>query len=155
MKLKKRRRGASGFTVIELLVTIGVAAVVMATAVPAFMSLLPTINLSSAARQVGIDLQSARVKAVSQSVRYRLSFVGAIPGATTYVVQNDSGGAFVTQTGPFALPPGISVSALTPSSSSVFQPRGTVNAPSTITLRNGNGQTRAVQVTLVGRVSIP
>lgn len=153
MKLKKRRRGASGFTIIELLVTIGVAALVMATAVPAFMSLLPTINLSSAARQVAADLQFARVKAVSQSVRYRLSFVGAIPGATTYVVQNDSSGAFATETGPFALPPGTSVSALT--ATSEFQPRGTVNATSTITLQNGNGQTRAVQVALVGRVTIP
>ncbi|OGQ83013.1 MAG: hypothetical protein A3F90_19750 [Deltaproteobacteria bacterium RIFCSPLOWO2_12_FULL_60_19] len=153
MKLKKRRQGASGFTIIELLVTVGVAAVIMATAVPAFMSLLPTINLSSAARQVATDLQFARVKAVSQSVRYRLSFVGAIPGATTYLMQNDSSGAFVTETGPFALPPGISVSALT--ATSEFQPRGTVNATSTITLQNGNSQTRTVQVALVGRVTIP
>lgn len=153
MRLKKRRQGASGFTVIELLVTVGVAATLMATAVPAFMSLLPTINLSSAARQVATDLQFARVKAVSQSVRYRLSFVGAIPGATTYLMQNDSSGAFVTETGPFALPPGISVSALT--ATSEFQPRGTVNATSTITLQNSNSQTRTVQVALVGRVTIP
>ena len=153
MKLKVCHQGADGFTLIELLTAMGVAATLMAIAVPQFMSLLPTINLSSAARQVATDLQFARVKAISQSVRYRLSFVGAIPGATTYVVQNDGSGAFTTETGPFALPPGISVSALT--ATSVFQPRGTVNTTSTMTLQNGNGQTRTVQVALVGRVTIP
>jgi type IV fimbrial biogenesis protein FimT len=133
------------------MVTIGVAAILMGAAIPSFLSWLPTLRLSSAARQIATDLQLARMKAISQNTKFRVTFVGSIPGATSYQLEKDNGGTFVTESGPFILPEGITVSAV--SATSEFQPRGTTNATSNITLTNGSGQ-KLVCVKTVGRVNI-
>lgn len=152
--MSKRSQRASGFTILELMVAIGIAMVVLGIAVPSLMAWMPTLRLSSAARQVATDLQVARMKAISQNIKFRVNFVGSIPGATSYNVEKDNGlGTFITESGPFALPDGITVSAL--NATSEFQPRGTVNASSTITLQNVNSETKSVQVAAVGRVIIP
>ncbi len=142
----------SGFTVLELIVAIGIAMVVLGIAVPSFMTWLPTLRLSSGARQVATDLQVARMKAISQNTRYKMTFVGSVPGATSYRIEKDSGG-FVLESGPFSLPDGITVSGLV--GASEFQPRGTASATSTITLKNINSETKSVQIAIVGRVTIP
>jgi len=69
------------------MITIGVAALLMAIAIPSFLSWLPTLRLSDGARQVAVDLQLARMKAVTQNTRFQVSF-GALP-ATSYTLQND------------------------------------------------------------------
>jgi hypothetical protein len=93
------------------------------------------------------------MKAITQNTKFRLSFVGSIPGASSYEIQKDNGGTFVTESGPFALPVGIVVAGV--SATAEFQPRGTANTASTITLQNGNSQTKTVQVGVVGRVTVP
>ena len=143
--------GSRAFTLIELLVAMGLAAILMAIAIPAFMTWLPTINLSSGARQLGIELQLARTKAVSQNTTYRIVFP-ALPAAT-YTVERFSGGAYVTESGPLNLPPGITVTVV--SAAFNFTTRGTATSTSTITLRNINGVTTTVTVNPVGRVRIP
>lgn len=154
MRMGKRNQRISGFTVLELMVAVGIAMVVLGIAVPSLLTWLPTLRLSSAARQVATDLQVARMKAISQNTKFRLSFVGSIPGATSYNVEKDNGtGTFVTESGPFSLPDGITVSSA--STASKFQPRGTVDAASTITLRNVNSEVKTVQVAVVGRVTLP
>lgn len=151
--MSKRNQRASGFTVLELMVAVGIAMVVLGIAVPSLMTWMPTLRLSSAARQVATDLQVARMKAISQNRKFQMSFVGSIPGATSYQIQKqDDTGTFVLESGPFTLPDGITVSAAT---TSQFQPRGTVNSASTITLKNVNSETKSVQVAAVGRVNIP
>lgn len=150
--MSKRNQRASGFTILELMVAIGIAMVVLGIAVPSLMTWMPTLRLSSAARQVATDLQVARMKAISQNTKFQMSFVGSIPGATSYRIEKDSGG-FVLESGPFSLPDGITVSSVT--ATSVFQPRGTVNTSSEITLQNVNSETKKVQVAAVGRVNIP
>lgn len=140
-----------GFTIIELLVTMGIMAMLMAIAVPAFISLLPGINLNSGGRRLGIDLQLARAKAISQNTQYRIAFP-ALP-ASFYTVERFNGAAYVAESGPFNLPPGITVTSVTAAFN--FEARGTVNTASTITLANANGQATTVQVNAVGRVKIP
>ena len=147
----------SGFTVLELIVAIGIAMVVMGIAVPSFMTWLPTLRLSSGARQVATDLQVARMKAISQNVKFRITF-GTLPSAS-YQLERDtnSDGTYdlpgELDSGPFSLPDGITITAVvgTPE----FQPRGTASSTSTITVRNGNDETKSVQVAIVGRVMIP
>ncbi len=146
-------RAASGFTVLELIVAIAIASIVMGIAIPSFLSWMPTLRLSSGARQVATDLQVARMKAISQNVKFRVNFIGSIPGATSYQLEKDNGGTFIADSGPFSLPDGITVSAL--SLTSEFQPRGTVNSASSITLQNINSETKQIQVAAVGRVMIP
>lgn len=150
--MSKRSRRASGFTILELMVAIGIAMVVLGIAVPSLMTWMPTLRLSSGARQVATDLQVARMKAISQNTKYKMTFVGSIPGATSYRIEKDNGG-FVLESGPFSLPDGITV--LSAPTTSVFQPRGTVDTSSEITLQNVNSETKKVQVAAVGRINIP
>jgi len=154
MKLRKHIHCLSGFTVLELVVAIAIAMIVMGIAIPSLLSWLPTLRLSSGARQVATDLQVARMKAISQNTKFRLNFVTV----SSYTVEKDTNndGTFdastETESGPFSLPDGITVTAT--GGTSVFQPRGTASAAGTITLQNNNSETKSVQVAVVGRVNI-
>ncbi len=151
-------RTSSGFTLIEMVATMGVMMLLIAIAVPAFLRWLPTFNLSAAARQVATDLQQARAKAVAQNCQglvcgmtYQLNF-----SAATYVIQKCTPAptSCTNDGGNIGLPTGISFSA-----SGVVQfispgilPPGTP-APASVVLSNGSAQ-KLVCVTLIGRVKI-
>ena len=141
-----RCRGLSraGFTVAELMVTIGVMGILTAIALPRFLATLPGLRLSDAARQVATDLQQLRMKAIAQNIPYQITFA-----TSTYVLQRCSGSC-TDDSGAIALPQGITVTAPT---APQFQPRGTAAASATITLSNGSEQT-FVCVRTVGRISI-
>lgn len=139
MKILKSEKQA-GFTLIEMIVTVAVAMIVLAVGAPSFLSWMPTIRLSSAARQVATDLQVARMKAISQNTSYTVTFNAS---AGTYAFGSDS--RDIGQ-----LYPGITMLV---SANPVFSPRGTASASSTITLNNGSTQT-FVCVKNVGRVNI-
>lgn len=142
MKMKLSR--AAGFTLLELLVALGIASALMSVAVPTFMAWLPTLHLSSATQQVAADLKFARGRAISQNTSYQVSFNGS-----SYVVQKCAGSC-VNEGGDIALPSGITVSA---SGTPQFLPRGTSTGNTVITLSNG-GEARQVIVSLVGRVTV-
>ena len=143
MRLKVRHQGAGGFTLIELLTVMGLAGILMAIAVPQFMSLLPTIYLGSAARQVAADLQLARTRAISQNIQYVIAFT---PGTGAYTFGADS--RDLNQ-----LFPGTQITAVAPANPT-FNPVGTATANTTITVSNG-GTTRQVQINTMGRVRVP
>jgi type IV fimbrial biogenesis protein FimT len=135
-----------GFTILELVVTLGILGTLFAMAVPSFRSWLPTLRLTAAARQVAMELQQARMKAVNQNTIFQVQFAA---GANVYVVQRCTP-TCANDTGNVVLPDGITVTtAATPQ----FLPRGTASAASTITLTNGTS-TVQVQVLAVGRVKI-
>ena len=131
-------RNDRGFTVIEILVALAVMGILIKISVPAFSSWLPTLKLSSAARQVATDLQLARMKAISQNSSYTVTF-NTGNGTYTYGSESrDLGQLF----------PGITISS---ASNPTFTPRGTANAV-TITLSNGSAQ-KLVCVKAMGRVN--
>jgi type IV fimbrial biogenesis protein FimT len=140
----KFRRNNGGFTLIELMAAIGVASILMAIAIPSFLSTLPSLRLTDAARQVATDLQQIRMKAIAQNIPYQITF-----STSTYVLQRCNGSC-TNDSGNIALPEGITVTA---STAPQFQPRGTAAAAATITLSNGSSSTR-VCVKTVGRVNI-
>ena len=63
--MRKTNKKASGFTLPEMLITLGIMAVVTLIAIPSFMSLLPGMRLNSSARQVFMAMARARQAAVS------------------------------------------------------------------------------------------
>jgi prepilin-type N-terminal cleavage/methylation domain-containing protein len=143
-------RTQAGFTLVEFLVAIGVVAILVAVALPDLFASLRGLRLSDGARQLASDLQLARMKAISQHTKYRISF-GSYP-ATTYSLEKHNGAAFAVESGPFTLPEGISVTGVSPSVSE-FQSGGTANTASAITLSNGTA-TKQIQVSLIGRIKI-
>ena len=138
-----RHKGSGGFTLVELLTAMGLAGILMAIVVPQFMSLLPTIYLSSAARQVAADLQLARTRAISQNIQYAVAFT---PGTGAYTFGADL--RDLNQ-----LFPGTQITAVAPANPT-FNPVGTATANTTITVSNG-GATRQVQINTMGRVRVP
>jgi Tfp pilus assembly protein FimT len=130
-----------GFSIIEIVWVLGLAMILMALAIPNFLSLLPSLRLSSAARQVAQDLQVARMKAIAQNQSYTVSF-NTTNG--TYTYGSDSRDIKTEY-------PGITIQSASPNPQ--FSPRGTANASATIRLSNGAAQ-KWVCVKTVGRVNI-
>jgi prepilin-type N-terminal cleavage/methylation domain-containing protein len=140
----KRITRQDGFTLGEMLTTLGLFGILAAIAMPNFTSALPGLRLADAARQIATDLQQIRMKAIAQSIPYQATF-----SATTYLLQKCNGGC-TADSGNIALPIGITATA---SAAPQFFSRGTASAGVTITLSNG-ATTKYVCVKAVGRVNI-
>lgn len=145
-----------GFTLVELLVVVGIGAVVIALAVPAYLSYLPRIRLKAACREVISCLQYARVQAIRDSSAWHVTFT---PSSGEFCILDDSGNVCRTVTlehfngisfgsnNPEAIdsnhtPPqadGVSFSG----NKAKFNGNGT-SASGTVYLRNGKGDTMAI-----------
>ena len=68
----RRTRRSGGFSVLELLVVIGIGALLASYATLGQSSLLPHYRLSAATRQVVTDLRLLRAKAIAQNNRFRM-----------------------------------------------------------------------------------
>lgn len=144
-KLLRQAANARGFTLIELMATLGVGGILMVIAIPAFRITLPGLRLNDAARQIATELQQVRMKAIAQSVPHQINF-----STTTYVIQRCNG-ACANDGGNMTIPEGITITP--PGTSPQFQTRGTVPAATTIRLSNGT-KNKWVCITVIGRIKI-
>jgi prepilin-type N-terminal cleavage/methylation domain-containing protein len=140
MKTQKHVLKVSGFTLVEVLVAMGVAGILMGIATPAFYQLLPGIRLASATRQVATDLQLARMRAISQRTPITVAFTP--PSSYTFGADSRD----FSQ-----LYPGTTV-AVNPGNPT-FTTVGASNV-TTVILTN-NGVIRTVTVNAAGRVFTP
>lgn len=90
-RARVREKLLSGFTLIEVLMTIVVLAILAAVAVPGFSVWLPNYRLKAAARDMVSNFQLAKLTAVKRNTNCAITFNQAI-GARTYdyVVYVDS-----------------------------------------------------------------
>ena len=123
-------RRQSGFTLVELMITIGVVAILSAIAVPNFISWIPKYRLKAAASELFSNMQLARMTAVKENTTCTVTFsqgpdryVISIPGKTIRTVNLASYGSGVT----FKHDSG---SAAIPSGTIQFNSRGFRNPPS-------------------------
>jgi prepilin-type N-terminal cleavage/methylation domain-containing protein len=70
------RRRAAGFTLVELMVTLAVAAILIAVGVPMFVARLPETRLRAAAHDLAGQMRLARSLAVANDTPYFVCFSG-------------------------------------------------------------------------------
>ena len=86
------RSACRGLTAIEMAVTLGVAAVLLGTAVPAFQDFRLRREVEAVAAQLETDLQLARAEAVARNEDVRVSFASGA-GGSCYVVHAGPAGS--------------------------------------------------------------
>ena len=90
-----RVRTQSGFTIAELIVWLGVFAILTAIAVPQYVAFQPGLRLNGAAREILAQLMWARAKAVEQNN----NFVVLFPTNHTLLILDDKNNNGVADAG--------------------------------------------------------
>jgi type IV fimbrial biogenesis protein FimT len=141
-----------GFTTIELMIVVGLLAVVMSIAGLSYLSMRPTMRLSGASRQMMGDLMMARMKAVNENNDFKIFFLDS----RQYQILDDDDGDGAIDAGEWSDTkdiqdnyPGITFSA---SADPTFFSRGSANS-TTITLSNTAGS-KIVSIGTTGSVKI-
>ena len=136
---------------LELLVALGVVAVLAGIAGLEYQAVRARLALHLAAQQVAMDVRVSRTRAVAENAAQRLAFAS---GAETYVTQRRSGGRYI-DTGQRHLPDGVRVVGCSARDGAIsFTPRGTASSFGTLTLANERGERRGVVVDIAGRVRV-
>lgn len=132
-----------GFSLAEILVAIGIFAILAAIATPQFIAFQPKNRLNGAARQIYSELMWARSKAVNDNSSYVVTFptnqTMQIAGSATKTVNIQTEYSDVTLT--------------STASTITFSSRGTTDVAPTITLTNAGG-TKSVTIRITGTASI-
>jgi len=160
---KAKCGGSHGLTMLELIVTLSLFSALGTLAFLQVQPLLAQARLNSGARQIATDLQVARMKAISQNRRFRVTFR---PAMGDYVVDREDNSSWrllvlhghtvenVTEA-TLSLPSGVAIASVNSGGDVIFVPRGHVDGGISITLSSlvGAGN-RKVIVNLAGRVRI-
>lgn len=148
---------ASGFTLVELLVTIAIAAILLALAVPSFQAMWMNNSLTAQVGGLTMALNYARNTALSQAVNVQVCPIGAFNSTTCganwgsgWMVVRDPGGT-PTLLQSRQSPSGNTVLSST-AASLVFDPRGLSATLSSFKVCDSRGAAfaRSVQVFATG-----
>ena len=145
-----RNAGSHGFTLAELLVIIGIIAVIATVSLPVYRSISMNINLTSAGRDMATDLRFAQQQAVTTQAGYRVAFY---IGSNSYAIINVETGATAksrTLKAPITI---VSVTGLT-GDAVTFNATGAVDSAGIITLANPNGRRIAIDIKPSGYVKV-
>ncbi len=161
---RKPRKGEGGVTLIEMIVTVGILALLLGIIALNAATFLGPLRLSSAARQVAIDLQLTRMKAIAQNRKFRALFTA---GGTTYQVERrndaDNGwdlhalyghGTTASSAASISLPQGAEIQSANSGGNVIFQPRGTAENATIVIRHSAASTTKSIVVNLAGRIRI-
>ena len=149
-----------GFTLIEMMVTIGIIAILSAIAVPNYISHRNNQQVSRAAREIYSALQSAKMSAINDNTTINVLFSPGTSSAGTYLVFEDANNndAFDTALdralSSGQMPPGVTMQSAAfagVASSTKFTPLGlTTGENGTVTVTNSHRTARVVVNTAGG-----
>ena len=73
--MHKNLRKNSGFTIIELMIVIGMISILSAIAIPSLMKWMPNYRLKAEARNLYSNMQKAKIEAIKRKQNVLISFV--------------------------------------------------------------------------------
>jgi prepilin-type N-terminal cleavage/methylation domain-containing protein len=135
-----------GFTLIELMLVIGLIAILMAVASPAIMASVRQSGVRHAADQLAMDMQRAKLLAIKQNASCAITFDLA---ANQYTISlNNQVVNLATYHG------GVHFTAADSDASITFTPQGLSSSPGAVVLTNQNkDRTYRVRTTSAGGIS--
>ncbi|MDQ7849230.1 MAG: prepilin-type N-terminal cleavage/methylation domain-containing protein [Armatimonadota bacterium] len=143
-----KRVGACGFSLLELAVALGLAAVLLALAFTGWRGYTAKQRLRYGTVQVATDLRQAQERAKAERATYTVTFAG---GSSAYLIAR-SGGGFVENA---ALPSGVTVTAAQTVTFDAFgRPVDAMGQPTayTVVVQNSTGS-GSVSVNPAGGIS--
>jgi type II secretion system protein H len=145
-----RRDGA---TLLEVILSIAIFAIVSGAAALSYSEALSGWRLDSAARQIVMDLKLARARAIARGVNHRVRFVNRSSVYHHERLGDDS--TYVTEELVTVLSSGVEVVRCSARDSAItFRPGGHASTFGTVFLRNREGQQRRIVVSIAGRMRI-
>ncbi|MFZ3046918.1 MAG: GspH/FimT family pseudopilin [Desulfatirhabdiaceae bacterium] len=148
----------NGFTLLELMVTIAIGAILVVLAVPSFEAIVANMRLKSATQDLFSTLQQTRISAIRTNSRWAVEFVDT---NTTYTL-NDCGpdndcsttdDNVTTKSIDLSEYPGVTLQQNFGSDRAVFNSEGSSNA-GTITLTNSKAKSSSIVISPTGRIRI-
>ena len=156
----KRNSKARGFTILELVVTVALLAIVLLIAIPNFHRITVNSNLKTAARDLVADFNALRERALAENREYRLSFNGnqytleACTDATTpCAAWGPPPAGVATPKSPASIASDITLTSHF-GGPVIFLTRGTVNQAGNVVLTNGRVSTATITCNISGRTSV-
>ena len=87
-----------GFTIVELIVTMAIIAVILGITVPSILSGTSKTALKRSARDVAVELKAARQLAISRNMQFRIFFTVATDNTIDRAFRVNTGSAWETDT---------------------------------------------------------
>jgi prepilin-type N-terminal cleavage/methylation domain-containing protein len=148
LSLVAEKMGKRGFSLVELLVVLGLLLLTLALAVPGFRSLVRGGETERAARDMYLALRVARWKAVASGCRTRI-----VPAGGAYRMEREGEGRWVADGKIHRLPKSVGLWTTGPADK-IFNPNGTCSMGSIVLTGEGGRRSRLSLNPATGRVRL-